>query len=216
MSTSDSEAGGAQHGHGSSASTTPSGGGADPGQEQQGYGQNYGQGYGQQPGQGQPAYGQPAAQPYGQPGYGQQQGYGQAAYGQPAYGQPPYGQPPYGQPGYGPPPGYLPPYARPTNTMAILALVMAFVFAPVGLILGFVARRQIRETGEQGDGLALAGIIVGGLFTAFFVLMILFMIIAFAGAASYTYLGRLPRETRRLPGHRGSAAFAFGRGSLAG
>jgi hypothetical protein len=30
-----------------------------------------------------------------------------------------------------------------------------------GTILGFVARRQIRERGERGDGMALAGIIVG-------------------------------------------------------
>jgi hypothetical protein len=173
MSTSDSHGGGAQPGYGGSAST-PSGSGSEPGQGQQGYGQGYGEGYGQQQGYGQPAYAQPAPQPYGQPAYGQQHGYGQPTYGQPV-------------PGYGPPPGYAPQYMRPTNTMAILALVMAFVFAPVGLILGIVARRQIRQTGEQGDGLALAGIIVGGLFTAFFVLMFLFMFVAFAGAASYSY-----------------------------
>ena len=57
---------------------------------------------------------------------------------------------------------------------------MAFVFSPVGLVLGIVARRQIRETHEQGDGLALAGIIVGGIVTAIFVLFIVFWIIAFA------------------------------------
>ena len=53
--------------------------------------------------------------------------------------------------------------------MAILALVFAFVFAPAGIVLGIVARKQIRQTGEEGDGLALAGIIVGGIATAFFV-----------------------------------------------
>jgi hypothetical protein len=31
----------------------------------------------------------------------------------------------------------------------------------VGAILGHVARRQVRERGEGGDGMALAGIIVG-------------------------------------------------------
>lgn len=160
MSTSDDDAGGAQPGSGSAASPTPSGGGYDPSQGQQGYGQ---QGYGQQ------GYGQPA--------------------GQADYGQQPYGQPAYGQqmPGYGPPAGHAPPpqFGRPTNTMAILALVMAFVFAPAGLILGILARKQIARTGEEGDGLALAGIIVGGLITAFFVLMIIFMVIAFAGMSSY-------------------------------
>jgi hypothetical protein len=62
--------------------------------------------------------------------------------------------------------------------MAILALVMAFVFAPAGLILGIVARKQIRQTGEDGDGLALAGMIVGGIFTAIFVVLIVLWIIA--------------------------------------
>ena len=99
----------------------------------------------------------------------------------PGFGYPPPGYPP---PGYGPP-GYPPVYVRPTNTMAILALVMAFVFAPVGLVLGIIARKQIRQTGEEGDGLALAGIIVGGLATALFALFIVFWIAAFASFATY-------------------------------
>ena len=108
----------------------------------------------------------------------------------PQYAPPPqYGPPAYGpSPGYPPPgygaPGYPPVYVRPTNTMAILALVMAFVFAPAGLILGIVARKQIRQTGEDGDGLALAGIIVGGIVTAIFVLLIVFWIVAFAAFTS--------------------------------
>jgi hypothetical protein len=68
--------------------------------------------------------------------------------------------------------------------MAILSLVMAFVFAPAGLVLGIVARRQIRQTGEEGDGLALAGIIVGGIATALFVLGIVFWIIAFVALSN--------------------------------
>jgi hypothetical protein len=122
------------------------------------------------------------------PGYPPAPGYAQApGYGQPGYGPPPgYGQPAYGPPGYGPPPGYPAAYGRQTNTMAILSLVMAFVFAPAGLIMGFIARKQIRQTGEDGDGLALAGIIVGGIATALFLLMIVFMIIVFSTAASYS------------------------------
>ena len=68
--------------------------------------------------------------------------------------------------------------------MAILALVLAFVFAPAGLIMGIVARKQIRQTGEDGDGLALAGIIVGGIFTAIYVLMIVFFIVAVSAASN--------------------------------
>jgi hypothetical protein len=110
-------------------------------------------------------------------------------------GAPPHHAPP---PGYSPPPAYpphsygppgYPPagWGRPTNTMAILALVMAFVFAPAGLVLGIVARKQIRQTGEDGDGLALAGIIVGGVVTALFVLMFVFLILAFSAASSYSF-----------------------------
>ncbi len=114
--------------------------------------------------------------PYGTPGYGPPggpQGYYPQGYGQPPYGQQAYGQP-YGQPGYPPPP----PYPRPTNTMAILSLVLAFVMAPAGLVLGIIARKQIRQTGEQGEGLALAGIIVGSIACAIWLLVIVFWIIA--------------------------------------
>ena len=51
--------------------------------------------------------------------------------------------------------------------MAIVSLILAlaglvtFISAPVGAVLGHMARKQIRQTGEQGDGMALAGIIVG-------------------------------------------------------
>jgi hypothetical protein len=71
--------------------------------------------------------------------------------------------------------------------MAILALVLAFVFAPAGLILGIIARKQIRQTGEDGAGLALAGIIAGGIFTAFFVLIIVFWIIAIGTLANGSF-----------------------------
>ncbi len=86
---------------------------------------------------------------------------------QPPYppgGAPPPPGPPPAVPGY---PGYGYPYPpqRRTNTMAILALVLALVFAPVGIILGHIARKQIRETGEDGDGLALAGLIIGYVLT---------------------------------------------------
>jgi hypothetical protein len=52
-----------------------------------------------------------------------------------------------------------------TNTMAILSLVFAFVFPIAGIVMGHVARRQIRETREQGEGLATAGLWVSYIFT---------------------------------------------------
>jgi hypothetical protein len=59
--------------------------------------------------------------------------------------------------------------------MAIASLVCSLaglatgISAPVGAILGHVARRQIRERGEQGDGMALTGIIVGWVLTGIFI-----------------------------------------------
>ena len=120
--------------------------------------------YGSQQPQGQPPqYGQPYGQPqYGQPQYGQPQ-YGQPQYGQPQYGQQQYGQqPPYGTPYQSTPPG--------TNIMAILSLVFAFVFAPAGIVLGHIAKRQLRTSGEGGGGLATAGLILSYIFTALWVL----------------------------------------------
>jgi hypothetical protein len=86
----------------------------------------------------------------------------------PAYGPPPgwpppaYGPPGYG-PGYGPPPGYG--WRPPTNQLAVIALALTFVFPPAGLVCGILARRQLRRTGEGGDGLTLVAIIIGGIST---------------------------------------------------
>jgi hypothetical protein len=44
------------------------------------------------------------------------------------------------------------------------------VFAPLGIVFGHVARRQISRSGEQGSGLATAGLILGYVFTALAVL----------------------------------------------
>jgi hypothetical protein len=71
--------------------------------------------------------------------------------------------------------------------MAILALVFAFVFAPAGLVLGIVARRQIERTGEEGGGLALAGIIIGAIFSAIYVLVIIFWIIALTAISNGSF-----------------------------
>lgn len=85
---------------------------------------------------------------------------------------PPVGAPPPGAP---PPPGGQQGYAyapRPPgyNVMAILALVFAFVFAPVGIVLGHVAKRQIRQSGEQGDTMATVGLVLSYVFTGLVVL----------------------------------------------
>jgi Domain of unknown function (DUF4190) len=100
---------------------------------------------------------------------------------------------PYQPPYYPPPPYYGYPPPRGTNTMAILALVFAFVFSPAAIILGHIARKQIRVTGEEGDGLALAGLIMGYIFTGISVAFCLFYVgfvilyLGILGATSASY-----------------------------
>ncbi len=78
--------------------------------------------------------------------------------------------------GQAPPSGFMPPTAatgyggygaRPTNPIAIAAFVSAFFIALLGLILGNVALRQIRDSGEGGRGLALAAVALGWIQIAF-------------------------------------------------
>ena len=71
--------------------------------------------------------------------------------------------------GYPAAPGYSSPPAGKTSTLAIVALISAivgFVLIPVipsvvAVITGHIALGQVKKTGEQGRGLALAGTIVG-------------------------------------------------------
>jgi hypothetical protein len=69
----------------------------------------------------------------------------------PPPGYPTEQQPAYGQPGFQP---------QKTNTMAILGLVFAFIFSPLGVIFSAIGLKQIKERRESGRGLALAGLII--------------------------------------------------------
>jgi eukaryotic-like serine/threonine-protein kinase len=62
------------------------------------------------------------------------------------------------------PPPAPPPYRPPVNTLATLSLVFAFVFAPVGALLGHLGLAQIRRTGELGRDRAVAGVALSYVF----------------------------------------------------
>lgn len=96
--------------------------------------------------------------------------------------------------------GYAQPYGTPayqaptTNGLAIAALVcgcLGFVTCISGIaaiILGHLARKQIRESGgtQQGDGMALAGLILGYVITALLLAYIVFLIVVVATADTNT------------------------------
>ena len=81
----------------------------------------------------------------------------------------PYGRTPTTRTGRRKPPG--------TNGKAIAALItslLGLIFCGLpsiaGLILGVIAMRETRRTGQDGYGMALAGAIIGGLVIAIWVL----------------------------------------------
>jgi peptidyl-prolyl cis-trans isomerase B (cyclophilin B) len=84
----------------------------------------------------------------------------------PGYPAPPgpYG----GYPGY---PAYYPP-PQETNVLAVVALVGALCLPPVGIVAGHIALAQIKRTGADGRGLAIAGLVLGYVFTVLIVLLI--------------------------------------------
>jgi hypothetical protein len=163
--------------------------------------------YPQQPGggwqdQSWPSYQDPNQPASGMPsspaGYG---GYDTPVYqGQPQPQQPVYPQSvqPASYPGY----GYGQPVAvaptQSTNGLAIASLIVSLaglftcgLTSLVGAILGHVARKQIRERGEGGDGLALGGIISGwiifGLAAIGLVIYLVLIVAVFSTAATVDY-----------------------------
>ncbi len=98
--------------------------------------------------------------------------------------------------------GYpLPPPMQPRqmHTMAIVSLIsgiVAWFFCPfisaiIALITGAMARKEIRADPQRwdGDGLALAGMIVGGINLVIWTLVGLFYLLMILGVVSAAILG---------------------------
>jgi peptidyl-prolyl cis-trans isomerase B (cyclophilin B) len=121
---------------------------------------------------------------------------------------PPYGQypPPLPAPPYGPAGGhYGYPQPQPTNTLAIVSLVCAFVFAPAGILFGHISLSQIKRTGEEGRGIAIAGLVISYLLTVLAALAIVAMIVFMVMAVQMTtWLGDPFRPNLDHPGPTGS------------
>jgi uncharacterized membrane protein len=89
---------------------------------------------------------------------------------------------PYPTPAAWPVPLYQPPLPQPipgTNSMAIAAMVLGVAeFFTAGLtaipavICGHVARRQMRQTAQRGDGLATGGLVLGYMAIIFWTVLI--------------------------------------------
>ncbi|HVD01328.1 MAG TPA: DUF4190 domain-containing protein [Candidatus Dormibacteraeota bacterium] len=107
-------------------------------------------------------------------------------------------EPPAPPPMPAPPAQYSPasvPAAIATNTMAVVSLatgiaswfVLPLVGGVVAVITGHLAKKEIRQTGEQGDGLATVGLVLGYLHLAVVALVVLVLILVF-GAVIAAFL----------------------------
>jgi hypothetical protein len=95
----------------------------------------------------------------------------------------------YGYPANGAPYAYPP--VRPTNVLGIITLVLGILgFALVPVITGHIALAQIKRTGDEGRGITIAGLVLGYVGLAGYVLAGLFFfglfyLTALAAVSSY-------------------------------
>ncbi|OBK28369.1 hypothetical protein A5634_01385 [Mycobacterium asiaticum] len=76
--------------------------------------------------------------------------------------------------------------------MAIAALVASLVLAPLGIVFGHISLSQIKKTGEDGRGLAIAGLVLGYVGTALAAIALIVVLVFMASVGS-----ALHHETRR-------------------
>ena len=101
----------------------------------------------------------------------------------------PYPYPPYAGDPYDP---YRPLKPPGTNGKAIAALVsslagLVFCGLPsiAGIVLGIIAMRETKRTGQDGFGLAVAGVAIGAVIVALVLLYIMFMVFVISSSTSY-------------------------------
>jgi hypothetical protein len=116
----------------------------------------------------------------------------------PPYGQPPAAYPPQVAPGAPYAPGQYPVIAQVNNSKATASLVLgiiAFVFCPLicsilALVLGYSARDEIAASGgrQAGESYAKAGIILGWIGIAWFVLWVIVVSVIVAVSVNATLM----------------------------
>ncbi|NMN02482.1 DUF4190 domain-containing protein [Bifidobacterium panos] len=68
------------------------------------------------------------------------------------------------------------------NGMCIAGFVCSFLISIVGLILSIVGLKQAKQSGERGQGLAIAGIVISAVRIALAILLVILMILGFGAA----------------------------------
>ncbi len=127
-----------------------------------------------QPDPAQPSYGQTPdpgrPEPEQAPDYGPPPDYQAPGYQNPGYQNPGYQAPAYGSEQAYTQPGGVPGQPQRRSVLAMVSLITGilgipccgwFVFSIAAVITGILAKREIRENGKSGAGLAQAGLILG-------------------------------------------------------
>lgn len=88
-----------------------------------------------------------------------------------------------------PPPYGYPPPPRRTNAMAVASMIVGILWlywigSILALVFGYVARSQIRRSGEGGGGMAMAGIVLGWVGVG-----VLIVLLIFVAASTVPYYG---------------------------
>ena len=127
-------------------------------------------------------------------------------------GQPPGYQPypppayPYGQ--YGQTPAPYPPKPS-TNGFAIASLILGILGGvPLSVIFGIIALNQIKRSRQGGRGMAIAGLVLSGLWTLLIIAIVVLAIVFDDGSVpGHRHQDRrLHRGITRGRGRRGQAA----------
>jgi hypothetical protein len=82
---------------------------------------------------------------------------------------------------------------KPTNTMAIVSLVsgavgwlgLPVIASVVAIVCGHLARGQIRKTGEDGDLLAIVGLVLGYANVLMVCLGVAFVVVIYGGLFAF-------------------------------
>jgi hypothetical protein len=91
---------------------------------------------------------------------------------------------PAGQPTLLGTPAPVPAASAKINTLAIVSIISAFFLHLAGIITGIIALVQIKKTGQRGRGLAITGIIVGGLGLLVWITLTILLVLAATVAAA--------------------------------